>query len=389
MLLADVLLAVNLRTVIASLPPLLSNVRDDLGLSGAAAGLLTTLPVLLFGLLAPVAPRLARRVAVERVLVICTFVTAAAAALRGIDSVAALFAGSCIAGAAVAIAQAVLPVFIRVGHPHDTGRLTGAYSMSLPMGATIAGALSVPLSHAFGDSWPRSLAFWALPAALAALLWLPAAIAGDTKVTGRPAEPLRREPLAWAVAAFFGVQSMAFYAGLAWLPEMLQAGGWSDTSAGTLQALNALVSAAPAFAVPVLAARMRSQLPLLVALVAIGAVGVLGILVAPGVAPLWMVMIGIAQGGTLGLGLILPVLKAEHASDVASLTAMTLSLGYVVAATGPWLLGVLHDVSDGWKAPIVALLCITLVELVPGARATRAAVLARRESAVPASRETP
>jgi MFS transporter, CP family, cyanate transporter len=327
--------------------------------------------VLLFGALAPLGPRLARRFAVERVLVVCTFVTAAAAALRGIDSTASLFAGSCIAGATVAIGQAVLPVFIRVAHPDALGRLTGAYSMSLPIGATIAGALSVPLEHAFGDSWPRSLAFWALPALLAALLWLPMAIRGRTMVTGGPAEPMHREPLAWAVATYFGIQSMAFYAGLAWLPEMLHAGGWSETAAGELQALNSLVSAIPAFAVPVLATRMRSQFPLLVALVASGAVAVIGILAAPGVAPLWMVLIGVAQGGTLGLGLILPVLKAEHASDVASLTAMTLTVGYLVAATGPWLLGILHDVSGGWDAPIVALLAITVLELVPGARATR------------------
>jgi CP family cyanate transporter-like MFS transporter len=101
------------------------------------------------------------------------------------------------------------------------------------------------------------------------------------------------------------------------------------------------------------------------------------------------VMIGIAQGGTLGLGLILPVLKAEHASDVASLTAMTLSLGYIVAATGPWVLGLLHDVSGGWNVPVVALAAITVLELVPGARATRAGVLNRRGSPARASRETP
>jgi CP family cyanate transporter-like MFS transporter len=306
-----------------------------------------------------------------------------------VESVAALFAASLIAGAAVALAQAVLPVFIRVGHPEATGRLTGAYSMSLPIGATLAGALSVPLEHALNDSWASSLAFWALPAMAAAFLWLPAAVRGNTKVTGRQAEPMHREPVAWAVAAFFGIQSMAFYAGLAWLPEMLQDAGWSDTAAGSLQALNALVSAAPAFLVPVLAARMRSQLPLLLGLVTCGAISIVGILTAPGVAPLWMVMFGIAQGGTLGLGLIFPVLKAEHASDVASLTAMTLTLGYIVAATGPWLLGALHDASGGWKLPIAALLAITLLELVPGTRASRAAALTPRGTRAPASRETP
>jgi CP family cyanate transporter-like MFS transporter len=371
LLLAVVLFALNLRTVIASLPPLLATIRHDLGLSGGAAGLLTTLPVILFAVIASIAPRLARRFAVERTLVVCIFMTGVGAGLRGIDTTFALFAGSCLAGAAVALGQTTFPVFIRVAHPHAMGRLTGAYSMSLPLGASIAGVLAVPLQHAFGESWARSLAFWALPALLAAVVWLPAAVRGETKVTGRAAEPIRGEPLAWAIATYFGIQSMAFYAALAWLPEMLQAGGWSETSAGTLQAFNSLVSAVPAFVVPVLAARTGRQLPIMLALVASGAVAVIGILVAPAAAPLWMVFIGISQGGALGLGLVLPVVKAAHASDVASLMAMTLTVGYVIAATGPWLLGVLHDVSGGWNVPLLALLAITLLQAIPGVRASR------------------
>ena len=271
----------------------------------------------------------------------------------------------------MALGQTTFPVFIRVAHAGAMGRLTGAYSMALPLGATIASALAVPLDHAFGDSWQRSLAFWALPALLAALVWMPAAIRGSTKVTGRLAEPMRREPLAWAVALYFGMQSMAFYAALAWLPEILQDGGWSETSAGTLQAFNTLVSLIPAFAIPVLAVRTRTQLPLVLGLAMSGAVAAVGILVAPGAAVLWMIFIGISQGGTLGLGLILPVIKAQHPSDVASLTAMMLTIGYLVAAAGPWLLGLLHDVSGGWQVPLLALTAMSALQVIPGARATR------------------
>jgi MFS transporter, CP family, cyanate transporter len=368
---AIVLLGVNLRTVIASLPPLLADVRADLGLSATVAGLLTTLPVVCFGALALVGPRLARKVPLELVLVACALATAAGAALRGIDNAPALFAGSLLAGAAVGIAQATLPVLIRLAFPSATGLLTGAYSMALPLGATLGSGAAVPLARAFGGSWTASLAAWALPAAAAAALWAPAAVRRRTLVRGPLPEPLRGEALAWWVAAFMGVQSMAFYAGLAWLPEILQDRGWSAGEAGSLQALSSLVSILPAFLVPVLAARRRAQTLVLLATVGIAAIGVLGLLLAPAAAPAWVLLVGLGQGGALGLGLILPVLRGARAGAVASLTAMTLCLGYLMASTGPWMLGAVHDVVGGWTAPLVVLLAITLLELLPGLPAAR------------------
>jgi CP family cyanate transporter-like MFS transporter len=381
---AIVLLGVNLRTVIASLPPLLADVRGDLGLSATVAGLLTTLPVVCFGALALVGPRLARRVPLELVLVACALATAAGAALRGIESTQALFAGSLVAGAAVGIGQATLPVLIRLAFPGATGLLTGAYSMALPLGATLGSGAAVPLADAFGGSWAASLAAWAVPAAAAAALWTPAAVRRRTLVRGPLPEPLRGNTLAWWVAAFMGVQSMAFYAGLAWLPEILQDRGWSAGEAGALQALASLVSILPAFLVPVLAARRPTQTLALVVTVGIAAIGVVGLLSAPRAAPAWVLLIGLGQGGALGLGLIFPVLRAARAGAVAALTAMTLCLGYLMASTGPWILGAVHDVVGGWTAPLVALLAITLLELVPGFPAARDRVL---PAGGPAARE--
>ena len=221
---AIVLLALNLRTLVASLPPLLTHVQADLGLSGLAAGLLTTLPVLAFGAFAPLAPRLTRRVSIERVLLACALLTAGAAGLRGAGGWAPLFAGCALAGLAVALAQAVLPVLIRLRHPEITGLLTGAYSMSLTLGAALAAGLAVPLEDALG-SWEASLAAWALPALVAALVWLPAALRPGTTVSGPPSPGLWRNRLAWNVSLFMGVQSMAFYAGLSWLPSRARGRG--------------------------------------------------------------------------------------------------------------------------------------------------------------------
>ena len=371
---AIVLLALNLRTLVASLPPLLTHVQADLGLSGLAAGLLTTLPVLAFGAFAPLAPRLTRRVSIERVLLGCALATAGAAALRGAGGWAPLFAGCALAGLAVALAQAVLPVFIRLRHPEITGLLTGAYSMSLTLGAALAAGLAVPLEDALG-SWEASLAAWALPALVAALVWLPAALRPGTTVSGPPSPGLWRSRLAWNVSLFMGVQSMAFYAGLSWLPAVLEDAGYSKGEAGTLQAFGVLMQLVPAFAVPVLAARSRNQIGVLLAIVASSLAGVLGLIVAPGAALAWIVVFGIGQGGALGLGLILPALRGGDAASVASLTAMSLCVGFVVAAAGPWLLGAVHDATGGWTVALVALAGMCVLELAPGLPAVRARTL--------------
>jgi len=366
---AVVLLGLNLRTGVASLPPLLDDVRADLRLSGTAAGVLTALPVLAFGTFAPFVPRLVRRLAIERLLALCAAVTCAALALRGAGGTPALYAGTLLAGAGVAIAQGALPVYIRTAHAGSTGPLTGAFSMSLTLGAALAAALAVPLADGLG-SWEASLAAWSLPALAAALVW--SARTPGTRVSGPMPPPLRRHRLAWAVALYFGIQSMAFYIGLAWLPSFLaDDGGYSERAAGLLQALGALVQIPAAFVVPVLATRRRRQGPLLAAIVTLSAIGGLGLLAAAGAAPLWMIVLGLGQGGAVGLALILPVLRGGEPGTVATLTAMTLTVGYLTAAAGPWIAGVLHDLSGGWAATLVFMIAVTLAQAVPGVLATR------------------
>jgi CP family cyanate transporter-like MFS transporter len=377
---AVVLMAINLRTVVVSLPPVVEDIRADLGLSGAVGGLLTTLPVLCFGLLAPLAPRLARRIPIERLIVACGLVTAAAAGVRGAGGVAPLFAGSLLAGAGVALAQAVLPMFIRTRFPAQAGSLMGAFTMSLTMGGTIAAGVTVPLERLLDVGWPTGLALWALPALLATLLWLPPALGRGTVVSGEPPAALLRRPLAWAVALYFGMQSMTFYAGLAWLPSILRDHGYGADEAGALLALSALPSILPAFLVPVLAARRSSQSGLMLGSVALVVASLIGLLLAPDAAVLWMIVLGIGQGGTLGLGLFLPVLRGGDAATVASLTGMTLCVGYLVAATGPALLGEVRDVSGGWTAPLVLLCVIAALQLVPGLLATRERVISNEEA---------
>ena len=174
------------------------------------------------------------------------------------------------------------------------------------------------------------------------------------------------------------MDSATRYAGLAWLPEILQGKGYSDTAAGALQALGSLVSIATAFVLPVLATRRRSQGALVVGVAALAAAGVAGLLALPGAAVAWAILIGLGQGGSLGLGLVFPVLRAAEPAAVASLTAMTFGVGYLMASAGPWLLGAAHDLAGGWTVPLVALLVITVAQIVPGMPASRARMVHAR-----------
>jgi len=374
---AVVLAGANMRTVFSSLPPLLEDVRDDLGLSATAAGLLTTAPVLCFGALAPLAPPLVRRVPMERVIAACAALTAAGAALRGVGGVAGLFVGTVLAGAAVAIAQTCVPALLRARFAGSRGGLTGAFSMALTLGAAAAAAVAVPLERLLG-SWQAVLTAYALPAALAALVW--AAAGGRTRVRRAPPLGLRRVVRPWSLPAYFGLQAMSFYCGLAWLPTILEEEGYSESAAGSLLALTNAIQFAPALLVPVLAARRHDQRALLALLVALASAGFLGLLVAPGAAVVWMVVLGIGQGGSLGLSLVLPALRGAGPAAVATLTALSLSAGYLIAATGPTLVGLAHDLSGGWTLPLVLMIGITLAEFVPGWSAARAWTIGEADS---------
>src|SRR3954471_1423866 len=358
---AVVLTGLNLRPLFGSLPPLLADVRDDLGLSATAAGLLTTGPLLCLGFLAPLGPRIARRYRVERLLAVAAVATAVGTAVRGLGSIPSLYLGTLLAGAAIALSQVVVPATVRARAPERAGVLTGAYSFALVGGATVATFLAVPLEHALGG-WEPVLALWGIPALFAAAAWLPLRVRAHDPVPAPVGAPPWRSPLGWSIAGLMGLQSMAFFSTISWLPEILQADGISKGHAGTLSGLTQLVQLLPAFLVPILAARSRDQYANLAVIVATALIGLTGVLVAPGVAALWMVFLGIGQGGALGLGLMLPVLRGRGPAEVASLTAMSMGVGYLIASAGPAIVGAVNDATGAWDWPIVVLLAMTAAQ---------------------------
>ncbi len=378
-----VLLAINLRPSITGVGPLTATIQSATGLSNVLVGLLTSLPLLAFGLFSPLAPRLGRRWGIEWMLLLSLLGLAAGIVLRSLPTVGLLFLGTALLGAAIAISNVLLPGLIKRDFPRQIGLMTGAYSTLLGLGGALADGVSIPLARNAGLGWRGSLAFWAIPAALTALLWLPllrAHTRPDPRQVGRPGRGLWRSPLAWQVTFFMGLQSLGFYAVIAWFPAILQNDGLSAASAGWLLSLLQFAGVLSSFLTPLLAWRMRGQRVLVAATILMSIVGYLGVLSgATGLTILWCVLLGLAQGAYLSLALLFFILRTPDAHSAAALSGMAQAVGYLLAACGPPLFGLLHDLTHAWTVPLLSLVLVSLALFSVGMGAGRHATVAPRQ----------
>ena len=387
----------NLRTAIASLPPVFPELSAQLGLSATAITVLATIPVVCFGLFSGVAAPLSRRFGEERVLLASLSLVAAGLVLRGALPRILLYPGTVLACGAIALMNVLLPSMVKRRQPGRAGLLIGTYLLFLGIGSVLGSLLAVPgYQYAadapwLGGSVRFSLWMWAAPAALAFVVWLPQWRYRPPAGGPAPAERARRRngppsarvavtrhALAWQVTAFMGLQSLSYYAALSWLPTLLRDRGATAAHAGTLLALMNLGNAVTAMLVPVLAHRMAAQRLLVVPTVIATAAGIAGALYAPlGSAWAWILLLGLAQGAALGLGIFFTVARAPDPVTAASLGSMAQSVGYLVSAAGPLAVGFLRAATGSWTVPIVLLLALCAVELVVG-------LLAGRDRMIPA-----
>ncbi|XXE65303.1 CynX/NimT family MFS transporter [Pseudomonas sp. R1-7] len=352
LLLGLILVALNLRPALSSMAPLLSDVSKSLGLSAAQAGLLTTLPVLCLGLFAPLAPVLARRFGAERVVLGILLTLAGGIVLRSSFGQFGLFAGSILAGASIGIIGVLLPGIVKRDFAKQAGTMTGVYTMALCLGAAMAAGATVPLSQHLGDSWALGLGFWVAPALLAAMFWLPQVGQkhGAHQVAYR-VRGLLRDPLAWQVTLYMGLQSSLAYIVFGWLPSILIGRGLSPTQAGLVLSGSVIVQLISSLSAPWLATRGKDQRLAIVVVMLMTLGGLFGCLYAP-IDGLWgwAILLGLGQGATFSLALTLIVLRSRDAHVAANLSGMAQGFGYTLASLGPFAVGLVHDLTGGWNA---------------------------------------
>ena len=380
------LVSLNMRASVSAISPLLGDISTHYGLSSTAGGLLTTIPVLMMGSVAPLAARLNRRIGPERVVALALLTLVAGIVLRVLpgawvfSGAAALFAGSLVLGAGIALLNVTMPGLVKRDFPERAAAMTGVYTTSMIVGATLAAALSVPLEHAFGG-WAGSMASWSVLAAFAFLAWLPQLRSAKAPATPSAASSgkvagLWRHPLAWQLAVFMGIQSLLSYTLIAWLPTILTTQGMDRGTAGAVFAVSSLVQIPAAFFIPLAAGRTNNQRALVALMVGSMATGVAGLLVAPTAAAwVWAILIGVAQGGGFGLAMAMIVLRSGSAQVASQLSGMSQLVGYFIAAVGPVGFGAAHQATGGWVLPLGILLGCCAVGLSAGLGAGRKLVL--------------
>ncbi|MDR6867391.1 CP family cyanate transporter-like MFS transporter [Microbacterium resistens] len=393
------LIAFNLRIGVASVGPVLSSIQSGLDISASMASLLTSIPVFAFGAFAFLTPALTRRIGLHRLLGVSMALVALGIGLRLIASPIALFGGTVLVGAAIAVANVCIPAAIKQDFGHRVGLMMGLYSTSLFIGAAVASGLTAPMISAFAWSWREALGFWLVPAVVALVVWTPHALRkpargpaarigpegeGDAIIEPRD-EPrfarLFRDPVAWAVTGFMGLQSLSYYAALTWIPSMLHDAGTTVQDAGLLLAYSSLPGIVAALTVPLAISRMRPHwLPVALS-TALCAAALAGLIVAPwgGLPWIWMTALGLGQGAAISLSLTYIVLRSPDAQHTAHVSTMAQGIGYVVAGFGPLALGALHSLTDNWVIPIIALIAILIPQVMTGIAASRERhVLSRR-----------
>jgi MFS transporter, CP family, cyanate transporter len=330
--------------------------------------------VLAFALVGAVAPSMARMIGLHRVTLLSLLAVVVGLGLRArLDNVLVFLLLSLLALAGMATANVLLPSLVKLHFPHRIGLLTSIYTTSLALGLTAASVATVPAAHAFG-SWRWGLFIWGVTALVAALPWV-ALLRHDRAPEGVALTitlgAVARTRLGWAMAVFFGLQSLQAYSVFGWFAQIYRDAGFSPGTAGLLLGTITAMTIPLSFWLPSLAARLTDQTWLIVGLVACYPVGYLGLLFAPVAgAWVWAVLVGVAAG-VFPVVLTLIGLRARTSNGTAALSGFTQSVGYVIAALGPFGMGVLYQLTGGWTVPLGALLVLVLPMLVAGLMVAR------------------
>ena len=372
---ATVLVSLNLRPGASAVGPVLDEIRDGLGMGGGAAGALTGLPGLCFGIGGALAVRLGRRAGVAGGIALGLALAAAGLLLRPlVGDTTAFLVLSAVALLGMAVGNVLVPAWVKAHGGHEV-RLMTIYGTGLIVGGSLGSLLTAPVAAEAGWRW--GVGFWGVGAVVAVPLWWwlsrherrRTAVLDELDVP--PDAHVMRSPTAIAMTVLFGLQSMHAYIQMGWLPQIYRDAGLSAASAGAMQALLAAVTIVGGLTMPSVIARGRGLAPMIVGLGLLLVVGYGGLLVAPATVPwLWAVVLGISGFAfPLVIALITARTRSHHVTG--RLSGFVQPVGYLLAALGPVVVGVLHAATGGWEVVLWVLMATSLPFVLAGLRAVR------------------
>lgn len=386
LLAAILLFALSLRGPIVAPAPVLGLIRDALGMSEPQSGLLTTIPVLCFGLLALLASFVIRKSGPDLSVTLSLLGVLAGTVVRSSGGAELAILGTVIIGASITVANVVVPVILHRDFPvRQIGIATGAYTAALNIGSMATSVLMAPLAAVAG--WRTALLSWGAVALVSIGVWIwtvgtrpalqrPAVHPDPDSAVWTASQPTIRiwtSRTAWALTFGFGGQGFAYYAVTAWLPTLLsEVQGQSAAAAGASSSIFQITAVAGALGVPLLVSRL--SLRAVVAIVSCLWLALpIGLILDPRLWPLWGTLGGIAQGGGITVIFIAVVRLSRNSGHARGLSTMVQGGGYVISSLGPVVFGAIHAASGGWLWPLSAVLAAVVVLFVMGTAGATAA----------------
>ncbi|MGI1833903.1 MULTISPECIES: MFS transporter [Bacillus] len=355
------LAALNLRPIITSVASMMSMIQSDLGVSALTASLLTTLPVLCMGVFAPVATKLSRRFGLERTLFFSIFLITIATGLRGTSQTVTILLMTAFAGGVgISFAGPLLSSFIKKYFPKSPG-IVSVYSISMTVGAALASGLTIPIYLRSEHNLPLALACWAVLGVIALILWL--GLARKNQQADHADVPLRlplRNKKAIQFTLFFGFMSSMFYSLTAWISPIALNFGNSPQYAAMLLTIFTLIQIPVALLVPAIVNRLGKPKLFLILCSLSELIGLIFLLLPMPILPA-VIFLGIGAGGLFPLALMLPIIETRTPEEAGTWSAMSQMGGYIMGGFGPFLIGLIFDISGHFQAAIVAMLAIVML----------------------------
>ncbi|AMY06221.1 MFS transporter [Staphylococcus condimenti] len=369
LVIAIVLVASTLRAPLTAVGPVIDQIKEALHISNSVAGILTTIPLIIFGIISPIVSKITAKLTMSRTVFMAIIIILIALIVRILGGFNVFIAGTILLGIGIALNNVVLPSYVKWKFPLQVGVMTGLYSGTMNFTAGLGGGMSFPLSEIGG--FRLSLAFWVIFGMVALILWLPQMKSGfkaekemleDIEQKERKKYHVSRSKLAWSIALMMGFQSMIFYTFVAWVPSILVDRGVDQSNAGYLLMLNQFAQVPMTFLFPILASKMKNQKLLITIVSALFIIGfALFFTQSFTLLIIGMILAGFGMGSGFSLCMTFFSIRARTSDGSIALSGFGQSVGYFVAAIGPFFVGVLHDVTGGWVSGIIALIVMGIL----------------------------
>ncbi|MCH4172090.1 MAG: MFS transporter [Lactobacillus sp.] len=367
-----IFIGLNMRTGLTIIPPILSNIQKNLNLPGWFLGSLTTIPLLCFALVSPFVDLWRQKIGLLRVLILGLILLTAGSFLR-VYSFTSLLIGTLLLGAGIAVLNVLAPAVVATYFPTKIGLMTSVYSLAMSIFSALSAGFSAPLAGKIG--WQPMVQFLAIFPAITCFITLGLTHQKPQQQTERSQtelEPIRNVwtiPSAWFLTGYMGIQSLLFYTILTWLPSIMMAHGISQNNASLLLGAFQLAGVPMAFIIPNIAGHRTKQSGLMLLTATAYVLGFI-VLLSPEL-PIWLaicscIFLGVSTNSSFNLSMILFPLKTESLEETVAISGMVQSMGYLIAAAGPFAAGMIFNGIHSWNLILILLILMALIQTVCG-----------------------